>query len=193
MAVRICAGRPRVCGCGGNERPRVIERAARPPRQKFLCRRAPPAERPDSQSGDSGFNSHLRRHPAEHEWSSARSFKSVRVGSLPTCGTKVSGSNLRGATRLAPTRLAPTRLLAGSTTVVRLAVNQQDGGSNPLLPAKVRVPLAHWVERRSYIPEALGSKPRRGTTPGLSSGDGTSPTKKISRVRSPGPVPILGL
>ena len=29
--------------------------------------------------------------------------------------------------------------------------------------------------------------------PGLSSGDGTSPTKKISRVRSPGPVPFLGL
>ena len=60
-----------------------------------FCRRARPAERPVSHTGDNGFNSHLRRHGAEHERMSAFSFKEVIVGSAPTCATKPRSSNGR--------------------------------------------------------------------------------------------------
>jgi hypothetical protein len=105
-----------------------------------------------------GFESHLPCHVgmsssgqdtrlsiARREFDPLHPYQSF--GSLAKTG-KRSALNRENGSSILP---GPTRLLAGSTTVVRLAVNQQDGGSNPLLPAKFRA-VRCMVYGLIYIP-----------------------------------------
>jgi hypothetical protein len=93
IGVRVAGGRPgyaRETDWRGTRLSTGFRRVRFPFRApKFMCRRARPDERPDPHSGDSGFDSHLRRHGAEHDWTSALSFKEVIAGSLPACPTKL--------------------------------------------------------------------------------------------------------
>lgn len=89
--------------------------------------------------------------------------------------------------------------LTGGRKVMRTAVKLTVfcAGSSPALSASF--PARCKVHRRLYIPIRARSAHGPGSIPGagtisarLSSGDGASPTQRISRVRSPGGLPFSG-
>lgn len=59
-----------------------------------FCRGARVVECLVSQTSDSGIVTRPRHHAAEHDWSSASSFKRVIAGSLPVCGAKFGSEAL---------------------------------------------------------------------------------------------------
>ena len=90
-----------------------------------------------------------------------------------------------------------TKLFRSSSTVEHAAVNRAIGvrfpGPEPLFGGEMYGAWAGLYPAKLQIrAQAEFESQRRHHVPGLSSGDGASPTKKISGVRSATPVPFLG-